>query len=1470
MQIIRLLVYSVSFIFLTFDLSFAGLLRDSGTILPGVYAGDAAWGDYNNDNFPDLVLTGEIFQGNKLERITYVYENSNGSLAQYQRLEGVYFGSVAWGDYDNDGDLDLVVSGINNKNENVLILYKNTNGNFIIDTDQIYLVPVRYSSVAWGDYNRDGYIDLVVTGMNVLGEASTIIYKNVHQGLRYVLTPDPLQVLPNVDKGMARWGDYDNDADLDLALSGFNSSGVRVAKVFKNDGEGLFSEDKSNSNIIKKLSSAFLAWGDQDNNGYLDLLQTGWADGWIPQSSLLENGIDGNLRDDVFAERLNFPLSLVGPAAWGDYDNDGDMDIAIMGQNEFSEIKGYLLKNISYENFQIDNTQTEFQPLRNGALAWADYDNDGDLDLLAMGETAAGTRVTKIYRNEGSRANPPISHEEVSNVFITNNSVSFYWEAGTDTETPQNVLTYNLRVGTRQGFGDVVSATIPVGPGNAGTHTSYTLNRPLSKDTYFWSIQTVDNQWQKSLFLSDASFTIKLFVNSTQKLLDLQQSSMAWGDYNSDGYPDVLIAGEDLNGNTRCVLYENNRGILKENTSITGSLTRFKNGQMAWGDIDNDGDLDLAVVGASERNTPLSVFYKNIHVGGNVNSPREPRESRQSGRARTLVKDLSNTAVLQPLAFSSLNWGDYDNDGDLDLITIGVDERGKLRTILYRNANGMFSMVEDQNFIGFANGAVRFVDFDNDGDLDIALTGESEGNGSTNTGRIYLNDGKGVFTLDSRNTLPELYSSSMAWADYNNDGNSELALMGDSPNGERKFYFFKNNPAGTLTENPQISQVVSGLRGGSMMWGDYDNDGDMDLIISGNNASSKPTIAAYKNNNNTLEPDPYTVFTGNGIDFSSLNLVDYDRDGDMDFFTLGRKQDNLVSYAQVYDNIESINNKNYAPLSPTLREPVVSSSSVTLQWESGSDPEGNGTLNPGLTYRLRVGTKPGDDDIVSSIYTNGPGQFGFARRVTLRNLSSSIFYWSVQSVDAGYLSSDWSSEGQFIIDTVKPVVDTVKVTPPFSGIGKATIVVNFRENFSLDYSKQPTISVKIGDQETPVQQISFDGMTWIGEVTIPASYPSGKVTVKVDNVYDGHGNKIDPVTSAGSFMVDTERPRVITTIPPADEAGVSNSIIIKATLNEPLLVQSVSQVIMKLFKGSAELSGTVTYDDAKRQLSFTPSDRLTGDTGYQVRIAALITDRVGNTMNADYFWSFKTAETVTAIEGGELKNQSGTVVLYFSPRTLAKDQEVPIVTIDPGHLNVPAQVKFTGIAYSIGPEKESVSLEKPATLTLKYGPEVESAGIDATKLSIMWANTASPSDFDWNSPLGGTVDREKREIRTVIKKLGTFGLFEDSRPKTGTKSIAEINFSPRVFSPNGSGTLPTETGLSFRLGVPMNVNIYIYNTAGRFVRRLAENRSLGAGMQTIQWDGKDAAGKYCPSGLYIVKVEGEGITELKTVGILNK
>src|SRR6266545_3516021 len=234
----------------------AQIFADINAGLPAVSASSVAWGDYDNDGRLDILLTG---YSSSLGNIARVYHNDGGGsfTAINAGLPGVYQGSVAWGDYDNDGKLDILLSGYSSAYGNIARVYHNDGGGSFSDVNA-GLPGVNNSSVAWGDYDNDGQLDILISGPFSGYAESTRIYHNNGNGT----FTDINAGLPGVDAGSVAWGDDDNDGQLDILLIG-----NYTARVYRNDGNGSFSDVDAG---LPSINIGSAAWGDYDNDGKLD------------------------------------------------------------------------------------------------------------------------------------------------------------------------------------------------------------------------------------------------------------------------------------------------------------------------------------------------------------------------------------------------------------------------------------------------------------------------------------------------------------------------------------------------------------------------------------------------------------------------------------------------------------------------------------------------------------------------------------------------------------------------------------------------------------------------------------------------------------------------------------------------------------------------------------------------------------------------------------------------------------------------------------------------------------------------------------------------------------------------------------------------------------------------------------------------------------------------------------------------
>jgi len=463
--------------------------------LVGVGRSSVAWGDYDNDGDLDILVTGNPGSG---PYIASVYRNDEGNFVNINAgLTGIDNSSVAWGDYDNDGDLDILATG-RSSGSTATWLYRNDNGAFYAVSAGLPAIG-SYGSVAWGDVDGDGDLDMLISGnyMTKLFRNQNGVFENMNV------------LLPAVSNSFVTIGDYDNDGDQDLFIMG-DLGGWPVSAVCMNIGRAFIELDSTG---IMPLASGSASWVDYDHDHDLDVLVNGFDQYLEPKTSVFRN--NGGMSFSNTWPGL--PGSALGTVAWGDYDNDGDADIIMTGQNAAcGSLSSMVFRNDGNDNFTDINAPLD--GAERGTAAWGDYDNDGDLDILLCGFNGSGLAITKLYRNtNGSNAyavnEPPASPSGLNSV-VTGNTVSFAWIETIDHSTPEESLSYNLRVGTSPGGQDILAAdSDPVSSGrlipsrgNVSDNTGWTLM--LEDGTYYWSVQAVDHGYKASAYASEQQLEV--------------------------------------------------------------------------------------------------------------------------------------------------------------------------------------------------------------------------------------------------------------------------------------------------------------------------------------------------------------------------------------------------------------------------------------------------------------------------------------------------------------------------------------------------------------------------------------------------------------------------------------------------------------------------------------------------------------------------------------------------------------------------------------------------------------------------------------------------------------------------------------------------------------------------------------------------------------------------------------------------
>jgi hypothetical protein len=293
---------------------------------------------------------------------------------------------VAWADYDNDGDLDFYLA----KGPAANKLFQNqlsqtSTANFVDVANSLQLDGTGAStSAAWADMDLDGDVDLFVTNY----QTTNWLFRN--DGISFVdIATNPGTGTPAQSNG-ASWADYDNDGDPDLYM--VQDHNVSNA-LFRNDGNGNFNNVENPLGVADASAGRAAPWADYDGDGDLDLYLAK-SSSITGGNALFQNPGDGTAFTNVAGAAFVGDAEPTFGAGWADYDNDGDLDLATAN---------WLAANRLYDN-NGDGTFTDraFEFGMNDAqqgrgLSWADYDNDGDFDLY-VANGAGGANL--LYRND--------------------------------------------------------------------------------------------------------------------------------------------------------------------------------------------------------------------------------------------------------------------------------------------------------------------------------------------------------------------------------------------------------------------------------------------------------------------------------------------------------------------------------------------------------------------------------------------------------------------------------------------------------------------------------------------------------------------------------------------------------------------------------------------------------------------------------------------------------------------------------------------------------------------------------------------------------------------------------------------------------------------------------------------------------------------------------------------------------------
>ncbi|GAA4933823.1 VCBS repeat-containing protein [Algibacter agarivorans] len=873
-------------------------------IYPYLYlGGGVATGDINNDGLSDI-----FFVGNLVENKLYLNKGDMKfeDLTDKAHLEGgsKWFTGVTMVDINNDGWLDIYVCASgkdgNDKRNN---LYINNGDLTFTESAEKYGVDDNGSSIqsVFFDYDKDGDLDLYVANYpiapfgspnsyylhkmkNLINEDSDHLYQNNGYGVFKDVS---------VESGIANYGlslgvsvgDYNNDGFEDLYISNdFNTPD----KFFINNGDGTFNDKLKESTYQTSWFGMGSDVADFNNDGLLDLVQVDMTprdnrrakeNMASMNASLFWNTVESGFHYQYMFNSLQLNRGLnpikgvqfsnvariagIPTTDWSwaplfaDFDNDGWKDIfitngikrdvnnkdffkaksikanftGVIDGSAYKEIPSEPIENRVFKNngdLTFDNLSENWGLNLKGfshGCAYADFDNDGDLDLVVNNMD----QIASLYKNQSN-----VKDKRYLRLKFTGTSNNTFG-LGTKVKIFHNGTMQHQELTLTRGYQSSVEPIMHFGVGNIQKIDSMAIAWPDGKKELLKDVntnQTLNIQHSNSVRVVNENLAEKhQFSDITQEInLNFKHQENQHNDY----------------------LFE---PLLPHQNSKQGP-------GLAVADVNNDG-LDDFYVGNAHKSKG-SLYLQN-------------RDGSYSEKEGPWLNDNENED-MNALFF------DADGDKDMDLYVVSggnefLRNQDLLQDRLYLNiGNGDFIKAENSLPSMITSGScVKAADYDNDGDLDLFIGGRLIPGKYPLAPRSYIlrNDGnhdnEPVFTDVTQQIAPQLVAPGLItdalWSDFNNDGNLDLVVTGEW----MPVLFFENQDGifKDITELFGLQNQVGWWY--SLAEGDIDNDGDTDYI-AGNLGENYKYQASPK--------EPFELYSGDFDKNKRLDIVlGYHQDG---------------------------------------------------------------------------------------------------------------------------------------------------------------------------------------------------------------------------------------------------------------------------------------------------------------------------------------------------------------------------------------------------------------------------------------------------------------------------------------------------------------------------------------------------------------------------------------------------------------
>ena len=775
---------------------FEDITEDAGVADENGWSTGVTMIDINNDGWLDIYVckSGSIKQRKARQNKLYINQKDNTFKEEALKygLKDYSFSTQAYFfDYDKDGDLDMyMVNHSLDTNQDLYLqpqdlpsITKDDIDRLYRNDDGIYKDVTKASGIsfnkAWGlsasigDFNNDNWPDIYVANDFIEPD---VLYINNQDGTFANSVLSVFKHISNNSMG-SDFADINNDLKPDLIVLDMLAADRKRGK----ENMASMNTAKFNRMVNRGYHHQYMSNMLQLNNGYntfseigqlAGIAKTDWS--WAPliadfdndglNDIFITNGIEKDIANQDFRKQM---LAK-------DLSQDKEQNLKeALDLIPSVKLANYMFTNNKDYTFKDSSSELGFgTKINSNGAAYADFDNDGDLDLVLNNQSDKAS----IYRNNSDSNYIKISLEGSEK---NRNGIGARVEVYT-TDLQQVKDLYSAR-----GYQSSVTTTLNFGLGelnaidslkihwndgktqlleNIKANQNLTLRYSEAFDNNFSNSeanQIFDKVSASSLGIDYRHKAVVFNDYNLQLLLPQKQSTidntLAVADVNNDGLDDLFI-GNTMGNPSELYIQNSNGTFSKSNERLFENDKAFNDNNAHFFDVDNDGDLDVYVASGNYSQEENSVMLQDRLY---INDGKGNYSKRQLPKMLTITKAIAT--------------GDYDNDGDLDLFVGGRLVSGKYpmtpNSFVLENNDGFFTDVTSQKAeglkdLGLVNDAV-FSDYDSDGFLDLIVVGEW-------MPVTLLYNQKGQFTKVN-NALSDIsgWCQSIEAIDYDNDGDDD-------------------------------------------------------------------------------------------------------------------------------------------------------------------------------------------------------------------------------------------------------------------------------------------------------------------------------------------------------------------------------------------------------------------------------------------------------------------------------------------------------------------------------------------------------------------------------------------------------------------------------------------------------------------------------------------------------------------------